>query len=54
MRSLTFNEVEAILKENKISYSNKFIFIESGTYKGATIFNVSKHWDYKYLPFVYL
>ena len=43
MRSLTFNELEAILKDNDISYSNDFIFIESGTYKGATIFNVSKH-----------
>jgi len=43
MRSLTFQELQTILNDNNIKYNDKQIFIESGTYKGGTIFPISKY-----------
>lgn len=43
MRSLSFSELLKIFEENNIKYSNNYIFVESGTYKGGTIFPISKN-----------
>ena len=43
MRSLNFSEIKTILDENNITYSSDHIFVESGTYKGGTIFPISKY-----------
>ena len=41
MRSLTFEELDNIIKENGLQINDNFVFIESGTYKGGTIFPIS-------------
>jgi hypothetical protein len=41
MRSLTFKELQDIFNDNNIKYNDNYIFLESGTYKGGTIFPMS-------------
>ena len=46
MRSLTYDEITKILLENNIEHIA--IFVETGTYKGGTIFPLSNHFKNLY------